>query len=692
MGYVGNDDLKPDTDSEIEIVFSQRSNDDSNDDDKIFDASFDENLASTEMSNPPNLVTAIHNFDSDQGNEEAHPPNLLRSDSEECSAGSVEVDFYSEKEEANELASEVIDDYDGHFPSLGIENIVSYSMNDSSEEGNGEPVENDDVLDSSFSNNPSTETFVSIPEDTPSQRQSPMPVEETAYDPDAFFAKLTKARETAGIGKSLTNHDEQIRDETVEVAMDESDAFVANLTRTEESALPENSPSPSIDSPFQNDEAATNDPEPYLVDISEEDPIDDPELFYSNILDASERQESRISKGSLPGILEDEYQNDGLEDLGDSYERFLAGLSDEVVPSGDNNPEIEPDSSGIDQVDKRYLSSYSDEDMSILHREMKDIGLSPNIVVKNHDSMGTSVRSSLSARWSIGGDSYLDDLLAQRDELEDEHREEIMEEALAQYDDMDGPKYEDRFLEVLEKVTAQKKDEFEKKILAHDKLISQELEFRKHPSRRKLFSENEQKQNDDENYPEIGELSPMKGTWKPVRSKKKKSKPVKTARDSSRNTKPRKQKKEGRTKRKDDAKNSRRNKKDALPRAQKHRGKSIPKGPLPIEEKKRRSVEKRSSGKSNDRKKKTTLPMVEESPSMSSQPHSITGFDDEYYYDVERAMLDRKALRVSQQEAQLSRQEFKNTKRRLLASALMFCLAFGLILVFVLDPLQKRDA
>ena len=105
-----------------------------------------------------------------------------------------------------------------------------------------------------------------------------------------------------------------------------------------------------------------------------------------------------------------------------------------------------------------------------------------------------------------------------------------------------------------------------------------------------------------------------------------------------------------------------------------------------VEDTTRRDVGKNDHG----RKTKTTLPILEESPSVSSWQHSFTCFDDEYYYDEERAMLDRKALSLLQQEAQLSQQEFKLTKTRILVGVLMCCLAFGLILVIVLDPLQKR--
>ena len=75
----------------------------------------------------------------------------------------------------------------------------------------------------------------------------------------------------------------------------------------------------------------------------------------------------------------------------------------------------------------------------------------------------------------------------------------------------------------------------------------------------------------------------------------------------------------------------------------------------------------------------------------SSSQFSINGFEDEYYYDEERAMMDRESLRLSQREFQLSRQEFGITKKMMLVSSCMCFLAFGLLLVFILDPMQKRN-
>ena len=79
--------------------------------------------------------------------------------------------------------------------------------------------------------------------------------------------------------------------------------------------------------------------------------------------------------------------------------------------------------------------------------------------------------------------------------------------------------------------------------------------------------------------------------------------------------------------------------------------------------------------------------------SSSSSSHlsklSINRFEDEYYYDEERAIMDRKAVRLLEQEAEISQRESNLTGKIMIAATCICCLAFGLLLFFVLDPLGR---
>merc|ERR1719162_292712 len=127
-----------------------------------------------------------------------------------------------------------------------------------------------------------------------------------------------------------------------------------------------------------------------------------------------------------------------------------------------------------DQSNNQYKSRNREEEERIrfLHEEMKKIGLSPTIVVYGDDATYKSGRSS------IGGDSYLEDLLQQREDRDEIHREEIMEEVLERYKEIHEPKSELLFIEMLEEITKQKKEEHAKENLDQDRCIAKELELR----------------------------------------------------------------------------------------------------------------------------------------------------------------------------------------------------------------------
>ena len=589
-------------------------------------------------------------------------------------------------------------------------------------------------------------------------------------DPEDFFAKISKARK--GRSDIISNSNSEASSsakrskESAEGGIDKPEALFANISRSRES-------------PGSNHSKSESDLESVSKVTSDEEPMDDPEVYFANLLRVqeaiqakntkydrfSEQDDHYNDKFQEPKIVDEEYLGDVVDEdpLGDSYGRFLAGLSDETPSDDIPLEELQKNFVTTDPPDEQYESHYGEEEqeeITFLHEEMKKIGLSPTIFVGRDDATQTS-------RSSIGGDSYLEDLLMQREERGDDHREEIMNETLEHYDAIDGPKSEDLFLDILGKVTKEKQKEFAERDLLQDKLISEQLELREQsPSLRYVFSGNKPKtkqQKDAEQYPEIGQPLPTTPTKRrktksrPERSPKKKNKATKPVKESRSNgSSPKRNGKKGANQRSLPRPN------DGIDRSRKKKTKPniAPGEPTFEQERPTHSTARRNDDIERSRKKKTTLPKVVEpqernsairsdndierggkqnaaspktkertarasrrgnnnkervrnrngalprvaipvaipeeeeedaSVASSSSKVSINGFEDEYYYDEERAEMDRTALLQLQQEAQLFRQEFRLTKRRMIASSAMCCLAFALILVFILDPLRKRQ-
>jgi hypothetical protein len=60
-------------------------------------------------------------------------------------------------------------------------------------------------------------------------------------------------------------------------------------------------------------------------------------------------------------------------------------------------------------------------------------------------------------------------------------------------------------------------------------------------------------------------------------------------------------------------------------------------------------------------------------------------------YDEERATLDRKTIELSGMEASISKREEALLRKRMMVVIIVCCLTFGLLLLFVLDPLGRGD-
>lgn len=588
-------------------------------------------------------------------------------------------------------------------------------------------------------------------------------------DPEAFFANISKARQTRGNTDSNSDGSssaERSKDSD-EASIDDSEAFFAKILDSRETSGSQQSTPQSMSE--QNSSGT-----------SDEESIDDPEVYFSNLLRDQEKGDGKneigdsYSESDSSHNYEVEEPNDVHDNgLGDSYERFLAGLSNGTSSDDVPREEIEQFYVDTDPPNERYVSnnyeeveeeeitffqdeafreskasegqfvpdySEDEEEITFLHEEMQKIGLSPTVLVNRDDGTHTSGRSS------IGGDSYLEDLLMQREEREDDHREEIMDETLDYYDSIHGPKSEGLFLEVLGMVTKEKQEEFEKRDMLQDKLISKELELRQqHPSMSNIFSGKKpktKKQIKAEQYPEIGQPLPdglMKSNEtspRPMRNQKKKDKPSSPNRKRGKKTDENETYHRSPRRVKDNRKRGQK-KNTALPRADDLLYDDAPEEPtyhnerskhssarrnnenckkkkniLPIADKPKERTSRAKNRRNNHgidrgRKHKAALPRVARRPTAipeepssndsvsSNSSHasqlSINGFEDEYYYDVERAEMDRQALSLLQQEAQMSRKVFSVTKKRMIASSLMCCLAFALILVFIIDPLQRRS-
>jgi len=77
--------------------------------------------------------------------------------------------------------------------------------------------------------------------------------------------------------------------------------------------------------------------------------------------------------------------------------------------------------------------------------------------------------------------------------------------------------------------------------------------------------------------------------------------------------------------------------------------------------------------------------------SSSSNQLSTNGFEDEYYYDEERAEMDRLAIERLEEHVQLSQRHYKVTKRLMIAAIGMCCIAFGLMAFFIVNPIARTS-
>ena len=462
--------------------------------------------------------------------------------------------------------------------------------------------------------------------------------------------------------------------------------------------------------------------------------MDDPEALFANISKGTERIENNHPKsdsGDSPKVQESKKSDGGSADdpealfpnslisnhsKSDSHnssklqssisgkDKPIANNEEFVVPTAEFQQPIVKVESTPGGSDKQYRSNDSEEErILLLHEEMRKIGLTPTIMVHWDDATQTSGRTSL------GEDSYLEDLLQQREEREDEHREEILEETLEWFNAIRQPKSEGQFLDLLDKVKKQKEAEFAKRDVLQDKFISNEVNLRKERLNGKPSSGNppkEQEQDITQDYPEASQSLPVK-TPKPddehatrsIREQKAKDEDTKTPKPDQQETgSMREQKKndKGTT----SAKNNL-----ADQSALKRKGEK---------EATKRAPARRNNGIESARKNKAVIPEVAQSvhdiipkapassssssssslSSSSSSEHtelSMNGFEDEYYYDEERAMMDRESIRVLEQEFHLSQQESNLTRKMIFASTGLCCLAFVLLLLLILDPLDRRS-
>lgn len=316
----------------------------------------------------------------------------------------------------------------------------------------------------------------------------------------------------------------------------------------------------------------------------------------------------------------------------------------------------------------------------------------------------------------MGNDSYLEDLLNQKESREQDRQEELMDDAAEMYRAAvaeGAPESEALFFQFLEELKKERAEEFKEKDRKQDELIKTETERLKNKDSaietidEHYESLDKMQQKHEETRAGLGEEeiefetdSDVGLTTDEEVEDKKLSSPTKTStkhspRASPRMSPRRKQSKAGSVGKApfqedipetvsvpsyednsqflDDEDLS-----DRSERRRKMR-KKMKKKRLAKERKRRRMKKKRR------RRRAVYFSDSEESSSVSS-------FGDEYGYDAEEIReLDMAAVEISRREISLNEQISKQTRTRLIAASLVCCVGFVLLLFFVLDPLGRND-
>ena len=476
---------------------------------------------------------------------------------------------------------------------------------------------------------------------------------EVTEDPEAFFARIKKSREghntETSKQKAATKSDTKRNSFEVE----DPEAFFKSIQKSRENSKTNDSKQKSADiSHIQNSTDRT---------------IENPDASFASIEKSRESKErknltpesdqtSEVTDSNIVKV--ESVENE--DQLGDSYEAFLAGISDNLSPK-DEPAAISPQS--LEKITSEFVDLYSpdhreekinshlqediegthrsrvsstqdDSTRSLsLHRQLRKSGLSPTITFKADDTTQKNDESSL------GDDSYLEDLLRRREEREDAQREEVMEEALGLFNSIADPKSENLFLEILEEVKGRKQEVFTKRDQLQDNLISKEMDLRL-----------QQKQNSS--FPDIRAEEESQSSEVISASASSSSSSAMNASSSS-------------------ASSESMNASSAM--------KASP--PLALSE----AMGASSSSSQSSEAVSASSEGMSSSSDFSREPNE---FEEEY--DEERAIASRKSLLSSQRDAQMFQQEAKQNKKMMLATCLIYLLAFALILVYILDPLNRR--
>lgn len=425
-------------------------------------------------------------------------------------------------------------------------------------------------------------------------------------------------------------------------------------------------------------------------------------VFFSTAQDEETNMKVDSIEGNTSTFTPEIEKDDGRQRLTPSQ----AKSKESVVPA------LEP----VDKEEQQRIES--------LHKQMIELGL-PTTLAFDEDAL-TRI-----SRFSESGDSYLQDLKQQKVDRDDERREELMEDALDLYRAAvaeGAPETEALFLQILDELKVEKESEYREKDKRHDELIEKAIMLhhlrkkqqekedikaraeQKKTERRMLISESvdiviEGKIN-AEPAVEFDDADDLVFNEDNLNNEEEEIE-FETDSEGGEGSSVQRGGDENESKAFDELPDF----PDAAP-VGKFSSQSIfiemkaPSPPEPEWTKDTRKIKKADKSRvkpvppgSSPRRKSSSIPRP------IPETVSIPSFDDSFFQNYEdeedienqrrayeeRLAQDKAAAEFSEKEAELFQKEARHTRRMVCATGAICAVTFLLLMIFVLDPLRRRD-